>query len=50
MLVATMIFSQRQKIETIGTAHGASQVVLVAENLPAKARERGRYSGLIPGV
>ena len=38
MLVATIIFSQRRKIGTIGTVHRASQVVLVAENLPAKAR------------
>ena len=43
MLEATMIFSQRQKIGTIGTVRGASQVVLVAENRPAKAREESTW-------
>ena len=43
MLVATIIFSQRRKMGTIGTVHGASQVILVAENLPAKAREESTW-------
>ena len=49
MLVTRVIFSQRQKIGAIGTVPGASQVALVAENLPAKAREESDM-GSIPGV